>query len=231
MAVAARRLAVAAVAVLAATLVACGSDEPAPPAAAGSLGIPSGIYAVDRTHAYVTFSYLHQGLSYPLLRATAIDGELTLDSTQLENSRVGIAIDADSIRTNTSHFDKELASPKFFNAAKFPHISFAADRFDVDSENVGELHGFVTIRGITRPLTLDVQINGAMENPITKTPVIGVSATGSLMRSEFELDRFIPAVGDQVDVSVEVEFALGSTESSATAAQIASAAREAGNAD
>lgn len=227
MACGARWLAVAALA----SLAACGGDQAAPSGADGSLGIPSGTYAVDPTHAYVTFSYLHQDLSYPLLRATAIDGELVLDATQLENSRVSIAIDADSIRTNTPHFDKELASPKFFNAAKFPHISFVSERFDLDSDNAGQLHGFVTIRGITRPLALAVQINGAMENPITKKPVIGVSATGSLRRSEFELDRFIPAVGDEVTVAIEVEFALGSTESSIAAAQVATAANSSSGAD
>lgn len=216
---------------LAAVLAACGGEQPATTADDGSLGIPSGTYAVDRTHTYVTFSYLHQGLSYPLLRATAIDGELTLDANQLENSRVSIAIGADSIRTNTAHFDKELASPKFFNAGKFPHITFITERLDLETETAGELHGFVTIRGITRPLSLAMSINGAMENPITKTPVIGVSATGSLNRSEFELDRFIPAVGDEVKIAVEVEFALGNTESSAAAAQAALEAHDASSAD
>ncbi|MEM7501526.1 MAG: YceI family protein [Pseudomonadota bacterium] len=216
---------------LAVVLAACSGEESTPSGGDGSLRIPSGTYAVDRTHTYVTFSYLHQGLSYPLLRATAIDGELTLDSNELENSRVSIAIGADSIRTNTPHFDKELASPKFFNAAKFPHITFVTDRFDLETETQGALHGFVTIRGITRPLTLAAEINGAMENPITKTPVIGVSASGSLNRSEFELDRFIPAVGDEVNVAVEVEFALGSTETSAAAAKTAMQAHAASSAD
>lgn len=202
---------------------ACGGGEPASeaPAAEGGLGVPSGVYALDRTHAYVTFSYLHQDLSYPLIRATSVDGELELDATAIENSKVNIAIEADSIRTNTPYFDKELASPKFFNAGKYPHIAFATDRYEAVTGSAGELHGFVTIRGITKPLTLAVTINGAMENPITKKPVIGVTAHGSLLRSDFELDRFIPAVGDQVDVSIEAEFAAGRNEGSEAAATIA----------
>lgn len=213
-------------------LAACSETE-APPEtpSAGALQIPSGTYAVDTTHAYLTFSYLHQGLSYPLIRATEFDGELVLDANDLERSRAHIAVQVDSIRTNTGYFDKELASPKFFNAAKFPHITFAGERFEAATDRAGTLHGLVTIRGITKPLALTVEINGAMQNPMTKKPVIGVSAKGSLRRSDFELDRFIPAVADEVDIAIEVEFAEGSTESSAAAAALARGAAGESSAD
>lgn len=191
------------------------------PVRAAGLSIPSGDYAVDKTHAYITFSYLHQGLSYPLLRATRVDGELHLDAESLANSRANVAIAADSIRTNTGYFDKELASPKFFNAGKFPHITYATSRYEPLTDMTGRLHGYVTIRGITRPMSLDVTINGAMAHPMSKKPVIGVSASGSLRRSEFELDRFIPAVADEVQVSIEVEFVQGVSEDSSAAAQLA----------
>lgn len=188
---------------------------------ADELPIPSGSYAVDKTHAYITFSYLHQGLSYPLLRATRVDGELELDAESLANSRANVAIAADSIRSNTSYFDKELASPKFFNAGKFPHITYATSRYEPLTDTTGRLHGFVTIRGITKPMLLDVTINGAMTHPMSKKPVIGVSARGSLRRSEFELDRFIPAVADEVQIGIEVEFVEGVSEGSSAAATLA----------
>ena len=185
------------------------------------LGIPSGVYAIDKGHTYVSFSYLHQGLSYPRLRAADVDGELTLNAGSPGDSQVAISIAVDSIRSNIDYFDEELASPKFFNAAKFPHITFVADSMDMASAEGGMLQGVITIRGISRPLSLDVKINGAMTNPITNKPVIGVSATGALNRSEFELDRFIPAVSDQVTLRIEAEFAQGSNEGSASAAALA----------
>ncbi|MDX1482441.1 MAG: YceI family protein [Woeseiaceae bacterium] len=185
------------------------------------LGIPSGVYAVDPGHAYVTFSYEHQGLSYPLLRAVEVNGELKLDASDIENSSVAIAVATDSIRSNVDFFDRELASPKFFNAAKFPHITFTAERLAMRDEDSGVLEGEVTIRGITRPLALDVTINGAMQHPMTGTPVLGVSATGSLNRTDFELDRFVPAVSDRVDLGIEIEFVLGSNAASAAAAATA----------
>ena len=199
----------------------------APSAFAQNLDVPSGTYAIDKTHAYITFSYLHQGLSYPLLRATDVDGEIDLVADALAESKVNVAVAADSIRSNTDYFDKELASPKFFNAGKYPHITYATEQYEPTSERSGTLYGHVTIRGITRPMPLRVTINGAIKHPMTGKPVIGISATGQLKRSEFELDRFIPAVADVVQVSIEAEFVAGSDSGSAAAAALAREAQAA----
>jgi len=205
-------------------LTACGQGEPPQGPVEGGLGVPSGIYAVDKSHTYVVFSYLHQDLSYPLLRVTNVDGELQLDNGSMENSKVSIAIAVDSIRTNLDYFDNELASRKFFHAEKYPHITFATHSYKPLSDSLGELTGFVTIRDVTRPVVLSVTINGAMEHPMLKKPVIGFSATGSLHRSDFDLDRFIPAVADKVEIRIEAEFLHGSNDESAAAAKLATEA-------
>jgi polyisoprenoid-binding protein YceI len=197
----------------------CGQGEPADDGRV--LGIPSGTYAIDKSHTYVTFSYFHQGLSYPLLRATSIDGELELDNTELDKSVVSIAVDVDSIRTNLDYFDKELASRKFFHAEKYPHITFTTHSYRPLDELSGELTGFITIREVTKPIVLSVAINGAMEHPMMNRPVIGFSASGTLRRSDFGLDRFIPMVADEVEIRIEAEFLLGSNAGSAAATQIA----------
>ncbi len=211
---------------LAASILAACSDggtPESPPVGDAGPGIPAGTYAVDKSHTYLTFSYLHQGLSFPLLRIGGIDGELELDPAALEKTQVSIVADAASIKTNTAFFDKELTSPKFFNAVKFPHIAYVADSYEAINESEGALSGQVTIRGITKPLILAVKINGAMVNPITSKPVIGLSASGYVQRSDFGLDRFIPAVADRVDLRIEVEFEQGSNDESTPAAQLARA--------
>jgi len=206
-------------------MFACSSDD-SPEVASGNdngLGIPAGTYSVDKSHAYLTFSYRHQGLSYPLLRARGIDGELILDPDAMENTQVSIVVDPATIRSNTDYFDKELTSPKFFNVAKYPHILFTADSYEAISESEGAMTGQVTIRGITKPLILTVTINGAMINPITSKPVIGISAAGYVLRSDFGMDRFVPAVADRVDLTMEVEFELGSNAEGAASANLARA--------
>ena len=200
---------------------ACGQGDQPQTSVDGGLPIPSGTYAVDKSHTYVIFSYLHQDLAYPLLRATDIDGELELDVGAMKNSAVSIAIAVDSIRTNLEYFDNELASRKFFHAEKYPHITFATYSYKPLSESLGELTGFVTIRDVTRPIVLSVTINGAMAHPTLNKPVIGFSATGSLSRSEFDLDRFLSDVSDHVDIRIEAEFLYGSNDDSAAAADLA----------
>jgi len=202
-------------------LAGCGPSEPPQAPVEDGLGIPSGTYAVDKTHTYVVFSYLHQNLSYPLLRMTEIDGELDLDSAAMENSKVSVAITVASIRTNLDYFDDELASRKFFHADKYPHITFSTHSYRPLNDSLGELTGYVTIRDVTKPITLTVTINGAMEHPMMNMPVIGFSATGTLNRSDFDLDRFVPMVADAVEIRIESEFLHGSTSESRAAAQIA----------
>jgi polyisoprenoid-binding protein YceI len=203
------------VALAALVLSGCGPDNTD---STSGESVPSGTYSVDPSHTYVTFSYLHQGLSYPLLRATSINGELEYDGDDMANSSVNISVAADSIRTNIDHFDKELASRKFFNAEKYPHISYTTDSYSVISETEGLLNGHVTIRGITEPLQLAVTLNNALVHPMLDVPVIGFSATGSLARSDFGLDRFVPVISDSVVVDIEIEFLLGSNDGSAAAA-------------
>ena len=212
-----------AIAALLSLVVGCSKTE-TPQLGEGPIPIPSGTYSVDRGHTYVTFSYMHQGLSFPLLRATDIDGELQLDSSSMDKSSVRIAVRTDSIRSNLENFDKELASRKFFHAEKYPYITFTTDRYEPLTNTEGRLSGFITIRDKTRPLELAVTINGAMDHPMRNIPVIGFSATGSLQRADFDLDRFVPMVGNEVHLKIEAEFLQGSNEGSAAAAQRAAAA-------
>lgn len=187
-------------------------------AAAQGFDLASGVYANDPGHSYVTFSYGHQGLSYPRLRAVDVSAELALDADDLEASSVAAVVAADSIRSNVDFFDDELASAKFFNVGRYPDIAFVSERIEMTGEDEGLLHGQVSIRQTTRPLTLAFKINGARDHPFTGTPVLGFSASGELRRSEFGLDRFIPAVTDRVTLAIEMEFALGATDASRAAA-------------
>ncbi len=105
--------------------------------------------------------------------------------------------------------------------ARLSHIVFTADGYEAINESEGVMNGLVTIRGITKLLILTVKINGAMINPISSKPVIGISASGYLLRSDFGMDRFIPAVADRIDLKIEIEFEQGSNEEGTAAANLA----------
>ena len=210
--------------VLLSILLIAGCDQPSSPEdaeTANGLNIPSGTYSVDKSHTIVSFSYFHQNLSYPLIRAIGVDGELELDTIEIENSSVSVAVDVESIRTNLEFFDRELASRKFFHADKYPYATLTTHQYISLGEKFGKLEGFLTVRDVTQPVVLDVEINGAMEHPMLDKPVIGFSATGSFLRSDYGLDRFIPNVGDEITIEIEAEFLHGGNDGSASAAATA----------
>ncbi len=183
--------------------------------------IPAGIYAVDKSYTYLTFSYSHLGYSFPRLRVTGIDGELNLNGDDMAQSSVAITIDADTIDSQMERFDTELKSLQYFNVQDYPYITYTSSSYEPATETTGILQGYLTIKGNTRPVALDVVINNATFNPVIDKPIIGISATSSLKRTDFGLSRNVPFVGDNVNIEIHMEFAQGHSDTSAAAARIA----------
>lgn len=168
--------------------------------------IPSGTYVMDKTHGYVTFSYWHQGFSKPVLRFDDVDAVLTLDNENPTNSSVNVTIDADSINTAVPKFDKHIKNADMFDVANHPTITFKSTKLTQLTPATGTLTGDLTLKGITKPLTLDVRFNKAGNHFRTKKPMAGFSATGKLMRSDFNMGYAVPNVGDEVNLVIEAEF-------------------------
>jgi polyisoprenoid-binding protein YceI len=168
--------------------------------------ITPGVYELEDTHAYLSFSYSHMGLSYPQLQFTDFDAELRLDGNDMSKSEVSITIDAASIDTSVAALDDELRGEKFFDVANNPQITFLSTGYEETSESSGKLTGDLTVLGISKPVTLDITINSASMNPMNRREMIGFSASGTVNRSEFGLDANVPMVGDELSLVVQVEF-------------------------
>jgi polyisoprenoid-binding protein YceI len=168
--------------------------------------ITPGVYELEDTHAYLSFSYSHMGLSYPQLQFTDFDAELRLDGNDMSKSEVSITIDAASIDTSVAALDDELRGEKFFDVANNPQITFLSTGYEETSDSSGRLTGDLTVLGISKPVTLDVTINSASMNPMNRREMIGFSASGTVNRSEFGLDANVPMVGDELSLVVQVEF-------------------------
>jgi polyisoprenoid-binding protein YceI len=185
-------------------LIACmaaAQQDPADPSA-----VPSGTYKMDKNHAYLVFSYLHMGFSHPMLRFTDFDSEIQYDSENIENSRAAVTIAVNSIDAGIPDFNEELASDKFLDGGKFPEITFATTSYKATGKDTGQMTGNLTIKGITRPVSLDVKLNRAAEHPMSKNPMMGFSANGKFNRSEFDMGMFTPMVGDELSIQFEGEF-------------------------
>ena len=157
----------------------------------GLQSIPSGRYEPDPNHAYLSFSYSHLGLSNPRLRFNQLDAILILDSANISNSRVDVVIDAASIDSTIPQLDQELTGEMFFDTANHPTISFAGTSIELVSPNAGRITGNLTVKGITQAITLDVQINDAGDNPMSRDATLGITATGQLSRSDFGLGAMV----------------------------------------
>jgi len=165
--------------------------------------ISSGEYVMDKTHGYVTFSYSHLGYSHPILRFDDVDASVTLDSGNPAASSLNVSIDPASINSGVEKFDNHLKSGDMFDVESYPGITFTSTAIDLDA---GTLTGDLTIKDVTKPVTLDVTLNGAGEHPMSGSDHFGITATTTVDRRDWGLDYFAPAVGTDVDIRIEAEF-------------------------
>ena len=176
------------------------------PAAAGPLdAVPAGTYTVESTHAYINFSYTHLGFSRPVVGFNDFDVTLELNAEDITASALKVEIDAASIDSRVEVFNGHLTSEDWFNVAAFPDITFVATAIEATGDNTMSVTGDLTIMGITKPVTLDATVNKAGPHPFNKKPTIGVSATGKLLRSDWNLGKYAPAVTDEVELNIQVE--------------------------
>ena len=165
-----------------------------------------GVYKSEASHAYITFQYLHQGYARPTLRWNDFDATVNLDPSNPTASTLNVVIDTASIDSGVEKFDQHLVSPDFFDAAAHPKITFNSTSLIEASTGKGSITGDLTMKGITKPVELFVTLNKVGENFRSKKPMIGISATAKLKRSDWDLGKHTPLVGDDVDISIEVEF-------------------------
>jgi polyisoprenoid-binding protein YceI len=167
-----------------------------------------GVYKADTSHAYITFSYDHQGYSRPWLRWRSWTGDLNWNPATPEQSSIAVVIDAASVDSGVDKFDEHLKSADFFDVAKHPQITFNSTSVTIDGPATAKIAGDLTVKGVTKPATLDVKINRAADDDFAKGYKLGFSGRTSIKRSDFGVDKYTPFVGDDVEIIVEVEFVM-----------------------
>lgn len=176
--------------------------------AADLSGVPSGTYAVDPTHAYITFSYNHLGMSNPILSFDDFTIDLNLDNEDPTKSTVDVTIDANSIVTGSEEWRDHISGAKFFDLANHPEITFTSTAIEAARDGNYKLMGNLTIKGQSKPVALEVTINAAMNHPMSGAPTIGLQAVGAVMRSEFGMDTAVPHVSDEVALNITAEMVM-----------------------
>ncbi|MGB6240924.1 MAG: YceI family protein [Castellaniella sp.] len=161
-------------------------------------------YALDTTHTFPRFSYNHMGLSKQILNFHKTSGSVVLDKAA-KQAHVDITIDMASISTGFSEFDKHIQGADFLDTATYPTATFKSTKVNFDGDTPVSIDGNLTIKGITKPITLTVTsfFNGA--HPMLKKDAIGANATAVIKRSEFNAGKYAPGVGDEVTLDIALE--------------------------
>lgn len=166
--------------------------------------VQAGTYGLDPTHARVAFSVDHMGFSTWYGDFAGTTGALTLDPRNIGASELEISIPSASVTTTNARVDGELKD--WFEAAKYPAITFRSTSVAQTGASTAKVTGDLTFHGVTKPVTLDVTFHGVGANVMSKAYTVGFDATGSLKRSDFGVSKYIPVVGDKVDLFISAPF-------------------------
>lgn len=175
--------------------------------------VPSGEYSLDLSHASIVWKVSHFGMSNYVARFNDFDMTLNLDTDNYNKSSVTATINTASLDTDypfveKKDFNKKLIEGEdWFNGSAFPDIKFASTKLTPIDSKHATLDGNLTFLGISKPVSLKITFNNAMENhPFANVPAIGFSATTKIIRSEWGFEKYLGNIGDEVSIDIEAEF-------------------------
>jgi len=161
-------------------------------------------YTVDPRHTFPSFEIDHLGFSIQRGRFNQTEGKITLAPASASGS-VDIAIDAASISTGLADLEKHLRGEDFLDVARFPKILFKSKQLTFDKEKLVGADGDLTLHGVTQPVHLTVDRFHCGVNLISMKNVCGANATTTIKRSDFGVDKYAPALADEVRVAIQIE--------------------------
>lgn len=161
-------------------------------------------YTIDPRHTFPAFEVNHLGFSTQRGRFNSTTGKIVLDRAAKTGS-VELAIDAASIDTGLDKLEEHLRSEDFFNVAKYPKLTFKSKEVKFNGDKPASVSGDFTLLGVTKPVTLTVTAFNCGVHPINKKDVCGADATATIKRSEFGMTKYVPGVGDEVKLNIQVE--------------------------
>jgi polyisoprenoid-binding protein YceI len=167
-------------------------------------------WTLDTSHSSIEFAVKHMIISTTKGRFTKFSVDADVDEANLAASTATITIDAESVDTRDENRDAHLRSADFFDAANHPALTFVTRRLEPKGGSDYRIIGDLTIRGVTREVSLDGELNGPMKDPWGNTRV-GLSAQGKVSRKDWGLtwNGVLEAgglvVGDEVKMNIETE--------------------------
>ena len=131
-------------------------------------------------------------------------GKIVLDR-QTKTGSVEITIDTTSVNTGYPLFNEHIQGEDFLDTTKYPTMTFSANALNFSGENLVRLDGTLTLRGISKPITLTVTSFQCMPHPMLKKDACGANAATVLKRSDFNMGKYAPHVSDEIAITIPVE--------------------------
>lgn len=161
-------------------------------------------YTIDENHTLPRFSYNHFGYSTQLSRFDKASGKIVIDR-QGKTGSAEITIDTTSVNTGSALFNEHIRGEDFLDTSKYPTATFTSNKFKFKGKELVSVDGTLTLKGISKPVTLKVTSLHCMPHPILKKDACGANATTVVKRTDFNMGKYAPNVGDEVTITIPVE--------------------------
>ena len=171
--------------------------------------VRAGTYALDSSHGKITWSVDHLGFSTYYGQFVNVQAELKLDPANPSASTLTATIPLTDVDSNSDGLDGHLQTPDFFDTANHPTATFVSRSITIDADDPTEADvlGDLTLRGVTRPVTMEVEFNQAGPS-MGNSYKVGFDGEATIKRSEFGINYGLPMLGDEVKLHIEGEFVL-----------------------
>jgi polyisoprenoid-binding protein YceI len=161
-------------------------------------------YGVEANHTFPRFSYTHLGFTTQQSRFDKTTGTVVYDKEGRTGS-VDIKIETSSVSTGSTLFNQHIQAEDFLDTAKYPTVTFKSTKVNFDGDKPVSIEGDLTMKGITKRVTLTVTRFLAAPHPIQKKDTIGADAYTIVKRTDFNMGKYAPAVSDEVRIDIAIE--------------------------
>jgi polyisoprenoid-binding protein YceI len=161
-------------------------------------------FNVEPTHTYPRFSYSHLGYSIQLSRFDKTSGKVIFDKVAKTGS-VDIVINTKSVSTGSDVFNEHIQGEDYLDTGKFPTATFKSTAVVFEGDKPAKIEGNLTLKGVTKPVTLTVTSFHTMPHPMLKKDAIGANAFTTVKRTDFNMGKNAPYVGDEVRIDIAIE--------------------------
>jgi len=165
-------------------------------------------YSLDASHSQIVFSYSHIGYSTTYGMFSGFSGDIMFDADDPAASSVTVSMPTMSMLTGWEQRFGHFMSPDFIGATEDDMVTFTSTSIEVTGDTTANITGDLTVNDVTKSVVLAAVLNKAADHPMAGKPWLGFDATTTILRSDFNLGAFAPAVSDEVEVMISIEAGL-----------------------